>query len=85
MPGYRRGMKPELTHDEIDARSRLGRFIPMASLPGDRDDLLAGATDLNAPDDVLAELERLPEDELFETVSEVWAALGHRNEDATRR
>jgi hypothetical protein len=31
------------------------------------------------------EIERLPEDELFETVSEVWAALGHRNEDATRR
>ncbi|MDG6108966.1 DUF2795 domain-containing protein [Dactylosporangium aurantiacum] len=78
-------MEPELTHAEIEARSRLGRFIPLASLPGDRDDLVAGATDLNAPDDVLAELERLPEDELFETVSEVWAALGHRNEDAARR
>ena len=85
MPGYRRYMEPELTHDEIEARSRLGRFIPLASLPGDRDDLVAGATDLNAPDDVLAELDRLPEDELFETVSEVWAALGHRNEDANRR
>jgi hypothetical protein len=75
-------MEPELTHDEIEARSRLGRYIPMASLPGDRDDLIAGATELNAPDDIIDALERLPEDELFETVSEVWAALGHRNEDA---
>ncbi|MET7423350.1 DUF2795 domain-containing protein [Dactylosporangium sp. NPDC005555] len=78
-------MEPELTHDEIEARGSLGRYIPMASLPGDRDDLMAGASELNAPDDVLAELERLPEDKLFETVSEVWAALGHRTGDAAHR
>ena len=34
----------------------------------------------------MTRFERLPEDELFEELaSEVWAALGHRNEDATRR
>ena len=61
-------------------RSRLGRYIPMAALPGDRDRLLAGARELQAPDDVLAELRRLPAGEKFETVSQVWAALGHHNE-----
>jgi len=75
------GAPPGMTYEEVEQRSRLGRFIPMASLPGDRERLLAGARDLNAPDDVLAELGRLPEGESFETVNQIWAALGHHNEE----
>ena len=75
------GAPPGMTYDEVEQRSRLGRSIPMASLPGDRDRLIAGACDLNAPDDVLAELARLPAGEAYETVSQVWAALGHHNEE----
>jgi len=74
------GAPPGMTPDEVEQRSRLGRYIPMAALPGDRDRLLAGARELQAPDDVLAELRRLPAGEKFETVSQVWAALGHHNE-----
>jgi hypothetical protein len=75
------GAPPGMTYEEVERRSTLGRYIPMASLPGDRERLLAGARMLNAPDDVLAELARLPEGEKYETVSQIWAALGHHNEE----
>ncbi|MGI5244160.1 DUF2795 domain-containing protein [Dactylosporangium sp. CA-139066] len=74
-----------MTADDVEARSNLGRYIPKASLPGDRDDLIAGATEMNAPDEVLDVLERLPDGEVFETVNQVWAALGGPNEDPARR
>ena len=79
------GAPPGMTYEEVEQRSRLGRYIPMASLPGDRDDLIAGATEMNAPDDVLDMLSPLPEDTEYRTVSEIWAALGHHNEDITHR
>jgi hypothetical protein len=84
--GARTGGAPVgMTADEVEARSNLGRYIPMASLPGDRDDLIAGATEMNAPDEVIEVLGRLPERTVFETVNHVWAALGGRNEDPARR
>jgi len=79
------GAPPGMTYDEVEARSRLGRYVPMSSLPGRRDDLLIGAHDLHAPDDILETLASLPDGEVFQTVSEVWAALGHHNEDVRRR
>ncbi len=79
------GAPPGMTSEEVEQRSRLGRYIPRTSLPGDREDLLAGATELNAPDDVLELIGRLPADTEFETVSQAWAALGHHNEDVTHR
>jgi hypothetical protein len=75
------GAPPGMTYDEVEQRSRLGRYIPRTSLPGDRERLIVGAADLNAPEDILAELARLPADEKYETVSQVWAALGHHNEE----
>jgi hypothetical protein len=79
------GAPPGMTYDEVEQRSRMGRFIPRASLPGDKEDLLAGASELNAPDDVLDELGQLPEETEFATVSQIWAALGHHNEDVRHR
>lgn len=69
-------MNADFTHD---AYGRLAQYIPAESLPGDRDDLIAGATELNAPDDIIDTLERLPEEEVFETVAEVWTALHQEN------
>jgi len=84
--GARTGGAPVgMTADDVEARSNLGRYIPRASLPGDRDDLLAGASELNAPDEVLTVLEQLPEGQVFETVNQVWAALGGPNEDPAHR
>nr|BFE62234.1 hypothetical protein GCM10020063_067600 [Dactylosporangium thailandense] len=84
--GDRTGGAPVgMTPDEVEGRSNLGRYIPKSSLPGDRDALLAGATGLSAPDEVLDALRALPARTRFETVNQVWAALGGRNEDPARR
>nr|MDT0656584.1 DUF2795 domain-containing protein [Micromonospora sp. DSM 115978] len=74
--GVPQGMSPE----DVEQRSRLGRFISLSALPGDRAALRRNAEENEAPADVLAHLDRLPEGAEYETVSEVWAALGHRNE-----
>ena len=79
------GAPPGMTYEEVEQRSRLGRYIPRTSLPGDREDLLAGASDLNAPDDVLDLLAQLPPAATFATVSQIWAALGYHNEDVQHR
>lgn len=77
----RGGAPAPLTSEEVEARSRFGKYIPLSALPGDRDGLLRAAQESEAPDDVLAELRRLPTDRRFETVSQAWAALGHHNEE----
>ena len=80
--GNRTGGAPVgMTPDDVEERSRLGRYIPRASLPGNRDDLLVGAAGLRAPDDVIDLLKQLPPTEKYATVSEVWAALGRPNEE----
>ena len=76
----RAGAPPGMTPEEVEQRSRLGRYIPTSALPGDRDALLAGAGELHAPDDILAELGRLPDGPTYRTVNEIWAELGHHNE-----
>lgn len=78
--GHRAGAPPGMTYEEVEERSRLGKFIPISRLPGDRDALIAGATALRAPDDILRVLSQLPENETYETVNQIWAALGHHNE-----
>ncbi len=65
---------------DVEERSRLGRFIGMAALPGDRETLVANARENEAPADLVAALETLPEGTRYRTISEVWAALGHKNE-----
>ena len=76
----RSGNPQGMSSDDVEGRSRLGRFITMSALPGDREALVANARDNDAPADIVAELERLPEGTRYQTVSEVWAALGHKNE-----
>ncbi|WKU05147.1 DUF2795 domain-containing protein [Micromonospora sp. HUAS LYJ1] len=76
----RTGTPQGMTSEDVEARSRLGRFITMTALPGDRLTLVANARENDAPDDLVAALERLPEGTRYQTISEVWAALGHRNE-----
>ena len=76
----RSGTPQGMTSTEVEQRSRLGRFISLSALPGDRTTLRSNAEENDAPDDILAALDRLPPDTEFETVSQVWAALGHDNE-----
>jgi hypothetical protein len=80
--GPRRGGAPApLTAEEVEQRSQLGRYLPRSVLPADRGRLRQAAAELNAPDNILDELAQLPEGRRFVTVSEVWAALGHHNEE----
>jgi Protein of unknown function (DUF2795) len=74
------GAPQGMTSAEVEQRSRLGRYITRSALPGDRAALRRDAEQNEAPDDVLAEIDHLPSDREFRTVSEVWAALGHANE-----
>ncbi|MDO3685197.1 DUF2795 domain-containing protein [Micromonospora sp. C28ISP2-4] len=76
----RTGAPKGMSSADVEERSRLGRFIGMAALPGDRDTLIANAQENEAPADIVAALETLPEGTRYQTISEVWAALGHRNE-----
>ncbi|MEV6850306.1 DUF2795 domain-containing protein [Actinoplanes sp. NPDC051411] len=72
--------QPEVTRTvEAEAAndlSRFGRYIGRSALPGDRDALRRSAEALEAPDDILADLRALPDDVVFHTVTEIWAALG---------
>jgi hypothetical protein len=60
-----------------DDLSDFGRYIGLSALPGDREALRRSATTLGAPDEVLAEIDRLPEGVTYATVTEIWTALGH--------
>lgn len=62
--------------DSANELSRFGRYIGLSALPGDRDALIRSAEVLAAPDDVLADLARLPAGVVFHTVTEIWSALG---------
>jgi hypothetical protein len=56
--------------------TRLGRYIGLSAMPGERETLIRSAADLGAPDDVLEDLGKLPDGVVFHTVTEIWAALG---------
>lgn len=64
-----------LDESQSEAFSRFGRYIGRSALPGDRRALRHAAEALNAPDDVLADLDRLPPDVVFATVTEIWDVL----------
>ncbi|WBB69792.1 DUF2795 domain-containing protein [Micromonospora sp. WMMD812] len=76
----RSGAPKGMSSQDVERRSRFGRFITMTALPGDREALIANARGNDAPDDIIADLERLPDGTRYQTVSEVWAALGNKNE-----
>ncbi len=75
------GAPAPMTGEEVEERSQLGRYLPRSVLPANRKQLRRAAAEHNAPDSVLEELSRLPKGREFATVSEVWAALGHSNEE----
>jgi hypothetical protein len=60
---------------EVAARTELGRFLSPRAFPGFRNQLLASAVDNDAPAWVRDELGRLPDDRMFDGVSDLWAAI----------
>lgn len=61
--------------DPVEARRELSRHLRGSAFPARRDALLVEAESQRAPEAVLAVLAGLPDDEEYETVHEVWAAL----------
>jgi hypothetical protein len=76
-PDATRAVEAEAANDmSRNDMSRFGRYIGLSAMPGDRDALRRSAEILAAPDDILADLDALPDNVTFHTVTEVWAALG---------
>lgn len=53
--------------------TRFGTYVGRV-FPAGREALLASATELNAPDDVLERIDNLPPDTTYENVAEAWRA-----------
>jgi hypothetical protein len=68
-----------LSLDDLNGRTELARYLEHRKFPARPDELAAHARDRHAPDTVVAQLQQAP-DRMYETVSEVWAALGGRVE-----
>lgn len=74
--GTPEGMSAEDVTGRAELAAALGRVWP-----ADRDALVAVATDNNAREPVLRQLRSLPAGREFESLGEVWAALGHAVEE----
>jgi Protein of unknown function (DUF2795) len=68
-----------LSLDDINDRAELARYLEHRTFPARPEELAAHARQRHAPDAVVAQLRQAP-DRLYETVSELWAALGGRVE-----
>ena len=74
-----------MTSEDVAGRSRLATYLPYRVFPADRARLLAAASEQEAPADVIEELGRLPATETYDSVTDVWVALGHGREDDSHR
>jgi hypothetical protein len=80
-PDDRRGLAPGLTHDVLELRSEIARFLGISAFPADRDGLVVVAAGNQAPDAVLDRLRSLPSGEEFANVEDVIEALGLHGEN----
>ena len=65
-----------LTAEDVERRSRLAGYLDRSAFPAARQQLVDDAAANHAPDDVMAELARLPDGREFGNVNEVWTTLG---------
>ncbi|HEX3425758.1 MAG TPA: DUF2795 domain-containing protein [Acidimicrobiales bacterium] len=66
----------DLTDEELDRRALLAASLRPSAFPTSKAALLAVAEDEHAPDEVLNWLRQLPDDRHWDTVEQVWEALG---------
>ena len=62
--------------EAVTARAEIARWLDRADFPSDGPTLAEAAREHQAPDAVVAQLERLPADRTFERVGDVVRALG---------
>jgi len=68
-----------LSLDDANARADLARHLDRAVFPARPGELVENARARHAPEDVVSSLSALP-DRLYDTIGEVWAALGGKIE-----
>jgi hypothetical protein len=79
-PSHGEGSTPVgMDRPDVEERSLIARHLGRSAFPGTKHELLDVARSNDAPDHVLAELSRLP-DETFGNVQDVARALGHGTE-----
>ena len=67
-----------LTHDEVEFRQELARFLDRTIWPATREDILRNAAEHGAPDHVLQAFGRLPA-QTYDGFPTVWETIsGHR-------
>jgi hypothetical protein len=70
-------------HADVLARSELARWLLPSAFPARAATLATVASKQGAPDEVVAPLVALPATRIFETVGELWEALGGVHEQRT--
>jgi len=73
-----------LAHQDVLARSELARWLLPSAFPARASALATVARNQDAPESVVARLEALGRTEIFETVGELWTALGGTEEHHSR-
>ena len=66
--------------DAVARRAELARWLDRADFPADGPALVEAALDHRAPDAVVDELRRLPEEQTYERIGDVVRALGYPTE-----
>ena len=79
------GTPPGMDRKDVVGRSELARRLQPSVFPATRKQLLESAEETNAPDVIRSLLARLPEDQSYENVQDVWRALGGGTEDVEHR
>jgi hypothetical protein len=74
------GVPEGMTEDAVVARAELARWLDRADFPSTGADLVEAARDHRAPEAVAAELEKLPDGEVYERIGDVVRALGYPTE-----
>jgi hypothetical protein len=70
------GTPDGMTAEDVERRSRLASYLDRSAFPAARDRLIDDAAANHAPDEIMAELRRLPAGQEFVNVNDVWTALG---------
>ena len=74
------GVPEGMTEADVERRSRLAAYLDRTAFPAVRQMLVDAAAANHAPDEIIAELERLPDGREFVNVNDVWTTLGGGSE-----
>jgi hypothetical protein len=69
------GTPTGMSEGDVEGRAELASYLGKEVWPASAETLQAKAREGNAPDRIQGQLQSLPSDRQFETVSQVWQAL----------